>query len=87
MPKRTAIKDQAARGVARDAREREDAYTEMRAAAQERGNYLDSLGDQLNSVSVSAGNYLSSARNTAVSRRFCSFAGKDEHGSWGMDQS
>ena len=68
QPKRTAVKDQVKRGgPARDAREREDAYTEMRAAAQERGNYLDNLGDSLNSVSISAGNYLSSARNTAVS--------------------
>ena len=65
VPKRTAVRKQSA--PLRDAREREDAYTEMRQAAMERGNYLDNLGDQLNSVSVSAGNYLSSAKNAAVS--------------------
>lgn len=42
-------------------------YTEMRAAAEERGTYMDQLNDQLNSVSVSAQNYLEQARNQAVS--------------------
>lgn len=64
LPKRTAVKKQTA--PARDAREREDAYTELRRAAAERGNYLDTLGDQLNNVSVSATNYLTQARNSAV---------------------
>lgn len=42
-------------------------YTEMRNATAERGNYLDTLGDSINNVSISAGNYLSQARNAAVS--------------------
>jgi hypothetical protein len=74
MPKRTTVKDQAIRGTARDAREREDAYSEMRNAALERQGYLDSLGDSLNNVSVSAGSYLASARNTAVSLGLSSWA-------------
>jgi hypothetical protein len=69
LPKRTAVRKQTA--PLRDAREREDAYTEMRQAAAERGNYLDNLGDQLNAVSVSAGNYLSQAKNAAVGRSVC----------------
>ena len=39
----------------------------MRNAAEERGNFLDDLGDSLNNMHVSASNYLTSARNTAVS--------------------
>jgi hypothetical protein len=39
----------------------------MRNATAERGNYLDTLGDSINNVSISAGNYLSQARNAAVS--------------------
>jgi hypothetical protein len=44
-------------------------YTEMRAAADERGTYMDQLNDQLNAVSMSAQNYLEQARNQAVSAR------------------
>lgn len=42
----------------------------MRNATAERGNYLDTLGDSINNVSISAGNYLSQARNAAVSNNF-----------------
>ncbi|EIW71752.1 hypothetical protein TREMEDRAFT_27343 [Tremella mesenterica DSM 1558] len=63
-PKRTAVKKQTAPN--RDSREREDAYTELVHATQERGNYLDDLGEHMNQVSISASNYLSSARNAAM---------------------
>ena len=42
----------------------------MTNAAAERGNYLDDLGDSLNNVSMSASNYLSQAKNAAVSFTF-----------------
>lgn len=71
MPKRTAVRK--TKDPLRDAREREDAYTEMRNAAVERQGYLDSLGEGINNVSVSAGNYLSQARNAAVSASPASF--------------
>ncbi|WVQ79503.1 hypothetical protein IAT38_001602 [Cryptococcus sp. DSM 104549] len=64
LPKRTAVKK--TRAPTRDAREREDVYSEMTNAAQERGNYLDSLGEQLNNVSVSAAAYANQARNAAL---------------------
>jgi len=44
-------------------------YSEMTNATQQRGNYLDDLGESLNNVSMSAANYVSQARNAAVSRR------------------
>ena len=43
-------------------------YTEMRLATEERGSYIDQLGEQMNNASVSASNYLTQARNNAVSK-------------------
>jgi hypothetical protein len=42
-------------------------YTEMKRATEERGSYIDQLGEQMNNASVSASNYLTQARNNAVS--------------------
>ncbi len=39
----------------------------MTSAVAERGNYLEGLEDSLNNVSMSATNYLSQAKNSAVS--------------------
>lgn len=39
----------------------------MRRATEERGGYIDQLGEQMNQASVSAANYLNQARNNAVS--------------------
>ena len=39
----------------------------MTNAAAERGNYIDELGESLNNATMSASNYLSTARNAAVS--------------------
>ncbi|WRT69409.1 uncharacterized protein IL334_006395 [Kwoniella shivajii] len=64
MPNRTAVQKQKA--PTRDTRERTDVYSEMSDAAYLRGNYLDGLNDSLNTVSASATNYLSQARNTAM---------------------
>ena len=64
-PRRTAVRKQSA--PTRDARERNDAYSEMVDAANERGNYLDDLGETMNQASISAANYLTQARNAAVS--------------------
>lgn len=44
-----------------------DRYSEMTDAANERGRYLEDLGDQLNAASASAANYLNQARTAAVS--------------------
>jgi hypothetical protein len=44
-------------------------YTQLTNAAYERGNYLDNLGESLNNVTMSATNYVSQAKNTAVSGR------------------
>lgn len=55
----------------------------MRNATLERQGYLDTLGDSLNNVSVSAGNYLSSARNTAVSFFFVILLFSSERGQKG----
>ncbi|KAL7424902.1 Lethal(2) giant larvae sro7 [Cryptotrichosporon argae] len=63
-PKRVAVGKQ--RGPARDARERNDAYSEMQDTLAERTDVLDYLGEQLNNASVSASGYLSAARNTAM---------------------
>ncbi|KAK8849434.1 hypothetical protein IAR55_004766 [Kwoniella newhampshirensis] len=63
-PKRTPVQKQKA--PVRDAREREDVYSEMTNTAALRGDYLDSLGDSLNSVSNSASAYLSQAKNAAL---------------------
>ncbi|ORX37991.1 lethal giant larvae like, C-terminal-domain-containing protein [Kockovaella imperatae] len=64
LPKRTAVTK--TKNPILDAREREDAYSEMRRAAEERGTFLDGLNDSMNNVQVSAGNYLTSARNAAM---------------------
>jgi hypothetical protein len=40
----------------------------MRRATEERGSYIDQLGEQMNNASVSASNYLTQARNNAVSQ-------------------
>ncbi|OCF77713.1 hypothetical protein I204_01711 [Kwoniella mangroviensis CBS 8886] len=64
MPKRTAVQKQKA--PTRDARERNDVYSEMTDAANQRGNYLDGLNDSLNNVSASASNYYNQARNAAM---------------------
>ncbi|ORY35002.1 lethal giant larvae like, C-terminal-domain-containing protein [Naematelia encephala] len=64
IPKRTAVQKQ--RSSARVAGEREDVYSQMTNAANERQNYLDDLGEQLNNVTISAGQYLSQAKNTAM---------------------
>jgi hypothetical protein len=63
----------------------------MRNATAERGNYLDTLGDSINNVSISAGNYLSQARNAAVSKSFSlmwfwSDLGVGERSGEGLDQ-
>ena len=42
-------------------------YSEMTSAAAERGGYLDGLEDGLQNASITASNYLSSAKNAAVS--------------------
>ncbi|WWD20056.1 hypothetical protein CI109_104529 [Kwoniella shandongensis] len=63
-PKRTAVHKQKA--PVRDARERDDVYSEMTNTAALRGDYLDTLGDSLNNVSASASQYLSQAKNTAM---------------------
>jgi syntaxin-binding protein 5 len=39
----------------------------MTRATEERGSYIDQLGEQMNNASVSASNYLVQARNNAVS--------------------
>ncbi|WWC93095.1 uncharacterized protein L201_008060 [Kwoniella dendrophila CBS 6074] len=62
--KRTAVQKQKA--PVRDARERNDVYSEMTDAATQRGNYLDGLNDSLNSVSASASDYYNHARNAAM---------------------
>ncbi|TYJ56810.1 hypothetical protein B9479_002420 [Cryptococcus floricola] len=54
------------KGPARDVREREDVYSEMRNAAYLRDGMLDTLGDSLQSVSGAAGQYLSQAKNSAM---------------------
>lgn len=41
----------------------------MRKATEERGTYMDQLGEQMNQASVSASNYLTQAKNNAVSPR------------------
>ena len=41
-------------------------YTEMRRATEERGTYMDQLGEQMNQASISASNYLTQAKNNAV---------------------
>jgi len=38
----------------------------MRKATEERGSYIDQLGEQMNNASVSASNYLTQARNNAL---------------------
>jgi len=43
----------------------------MRSAAEERGSYLDDLGEGLQNATISAGNYLTQARNSAVSAFVC----------------
>jgi syntaxin-binding protein 5 len=47
-------------------------YTEMKRATEERGSYIDQLGEQMNNASVSASNYLTQARNNAVSKAILS---------------
>lgn len=64
LPKRTAVGKQKA--PIRDWREREDVYSEMTNATNERGAYLDDLNDSLNNVSMGVANYLSSAKNAAM---------------------
>ena len=43
-------------------------YSEVTNAFHERGTYLDGAEDAMNNMVVSAGNYLSAARTSAVSR-------------------
>ncbi len=45
-------------------------YSEMSTAAYLRGTYLDDLGESLNNATISATNYVTQARNTAVSFSF-----------------
>ncbi|CAK9784876.1 unnamed protein product [Cutaneotrichosporon oleaginosum] len=77
-PKDVKVKNTAVRKVRApdaDARERRDAYSQMREGLDRRGDALDTLGEHLDHAGKAAGQYFQAAR-TAVAKESAKAAGK-----------
>jgi hypothetical protein len=78
VEKEVKVKNQAVRkvrGPEADARERRDAYSQIREGLDRRGEALDSLGEQLDNVGKAAGEYFQAAK-TAVAKESAKSAGR-----------